>query len=109
MQMSEAQLSAHSGSLAARGFITAAAVWGRLTHQAAIQVARNLALSQSRDADQPAMLTIMFGVGLVLLTYILQIAIVGELVGSFWVCALYLVSLLSGAYWAAFEKHPQRR
>jgi 1-acyl-sn-glycerol-3-phosphate acyltransferase len=108
MQMPEAQSSKHSSSLAARALITAAAIWGRLTHQAAIQVARNLALSQSHDADQPAMLTIMFGVGLVLLTYILQIAIVGVLVGSFWVCALYLVSLLSGAYWAAFEKHPQR-
>src|SRR3954463_5362815 len=40
--------------------ISAAAAWGRLTHQAAIEVARTLALKQSRDADQPAMLTIIF-------------------------------------------------
>jgi hypothetical protein len=46
---------------------------------------------------------------LVLAMYVLQIVIVGALVGSFWVSVLYLASLVSGAYWAAFEKHPQRR
>jgi hypothetical protein len=54
------------------------------------------------------MLTIMFGIGLVLLTYFLQVTVVGVLVRSFWITSLYLVSLLVGAYWAAFEKHPQR-
>jgi 1-acyl-sn-glycerol-3-phosphate acyltransferase len=100
---------ARSESLAGRTLIPVAAMWGRLTHQAPIQVARNIALSRSRDADQPAMLTITFGVGLVLAMYVLQIVVVGTLVGSFWVSVLYLASLVSGAYWAAFEKHPQRR
>jgi 1-acyl-sn-glycerol-3-phosphate acyltransferase len=88
--------------------ISAAAAWGRLTHQAAIEVARTLALKQSRDADQPAMLTIIFGLGLVLLTYVFQVALVGALVKSFWVSALYLASLLGGAYWAAFENRPRQ-
>lgn len=100
---------ARSESFAGRTLIALAAMWGRLTHQVPIQVARNIALSRSRDADQPAMLTITFGLGLVLAMYVLQIVIVGALVGSFWVSILYLASLISGAYWAAFEKHPQHR
>ncbi|HEY4670985.1 MAG TPA: lysophospholipid acyltransferase family protein [Gemmatimonadaceae bacterium] len=91
-----------------RLLITMAAWWGRLTHQPSIQVARSLALRQSRDADQPAMLTIMFATGIVLLAYVLQIVVVGVLVRSFWVSVIYLVSLLGGAYWAAFENQPRR-
>jgi len=87
--------------------VTVAAAWGRLSHELPIRMARTLALRRSSDADQPAMLTMIFGVGLVLLTYVLQIALVGALVRSFWICSLYLASLLIGAYWAAFEKHPQ--
>jgi 1-acyl-sn-glycerol-3-phosphate acyltransferase len=94
-------------SLAKRVLVTIAAAWGRVTHELPIRLARRLALKQSTDADQPAMLTMMFGIGLVLLTYLLQIAVVGTLVRSFWICSLYLLSLLVGAYWAAFEKHPQ--
>jgi len=88
--------------------IAIAATWGRLTHEVPVQMARTLALRRSRDADQPAMLTIIFGLGLVLLAYALQLVVVGTLVRSFWVSAFYLASLLSGAYWAAFEKHPRR-
>lgn len=91
-----------------RALVAAAAWWGRLTHRIPIRFARALALRQSRDADEPAMLTIMFGVGLVLLTYALQVAIVGVLAHSFLLSSAYLASLVSGAYWAAFEKHPQR-
>jgi 1-acyl-sn-glycerol-3-phosphate acyltransferase len=96
------------GSAIPEGLITLAATWGRLTHELPIRIARTLALRRSDDADQPAMLTIMFGIGLVLLTYFLQVTVVGVLVRSFWITSLYLVSLLVGAYWAAFEKHPQR-
>ena len=53
------------------------------------------------------MLTITFGIGLVLLTYVIHLAIVGALVHSFWISFLYLGSLLTGAYWAAFKEHPQ--
>jgi len=98
-----------SRNFVGRMLIALAAMWGRLTHQVPIQLARNIALTRSRDADQPAMLTITFGLGLVLAMYVLQIVVVGTLVGSFWVSVLYLASLVSGAYWAAFEKHPQRR
>lgn len=88
--------------------IAVAASWGRLTHQAPIRAARNIAMKQSTDADQPAMLTIMFGIAFVLVTYAVHLAIVGVLVHSFWITCLYLASLLSGAYWAAFEQHLRR-
>jgi 1-acyl-sn-glycerol-3-phosphate acyltransferase len=88
--------------------ITLAASWGRLTHQFPVRIARSIAVRQSTDADQPAMLTIVFGIGFVLLTYAIHLAIVGMLVHSFWISCLYLAGLLSGAYWAAFERHPRR-
>jgi hypothetical protein len=85
-----------------------AASWGRLTHQLPVRIARNIAVKRSVDADQPAMLTIMFGIGFVLLAYAIQLAILGTLIRSFWLSTLYLASLLGGAYWAAFERHPRR-
>jgi 1-acyl-sn-glycerol-3-phosphate acyltransferase len=85
-----------------------AASWGRLTHQLPVRLARKIAVKRSVDADQPAMLTIMFGIGFVLLTYVIQLTLLGTLVRSFWLSTLYLVSLLAGAYWAAFERHPRR-
>jgi len=88
--------------------IALAASWGRLTHQLPVRVARNIAVKRSTDADQPAMLTIMFGIGFVLLTYAIHLTILGVLVHSFWISLLYLAGLLSGAYWAAFEQHHRR-
>jgi 1-acyl-sn-glycerol-3-phosphate acyltransferase len=84
------------------------ASWGRLTHQLPVRLARRIAVKRSVDADQPAMLTIMFGIGFVLLAYAIQLTILGTLIRSFWLSTLYLVSLLGGAYWAAFERHPRR-
>jgi 1-acyl-sn-glycerol-3-phosphate acyltransferase len=83
--------------------IRSAAWWGRTTHRLPIRIARNLALSRSTDADQPAMLTITFGIGLVLLTYVVHLTIIGVLSHSLVLVTLYLVSLIGGAYWAAFE------
>jgi 1-acyl-sn-glycerol-3-phosphate acyltransferase len=88
--------------------IALAAAWGRFTHELPVRIARHIAVKRSIDADQPAMLTIAFGTGLVLLTYIIHLAIVGALLHSFWISALYLAGLVSGAYWAAFEQHPRR-
>ena len=88
--------------------ITLAASWGRLTHQFPIKLARSIAVQRSTDADQPAMLTIMFGIGFVLLTYVIHLTILGMLVHSFWIGCLYFATLLGGAYWAAFEQHPRR-
>jgi 1-acyl-sn-glycerol-3-phosphate acyltransferase len=88
--------------------IAVAAWWGRLTHQLPVRLARSMAVKRSTDADQPAMFTIMFGVGLVLLTYVIHLTIVGIVIHSFLFGCLYLVGLLSGAYWAAFQQHPRR-
>jgi 1-acyl-sn-glycerol-3-phosphate acyltransferase len=101
------QASENSTTLGERA-ITLAAWWGRLTHQLPVRIARGMAVRRSTDADQPAMYTIMFGIGLVLLTYIVHLTIVGMVVHSFLFSCLYLAGLLSGAYWAAFQQHPRR-
>jgi 1-acyl-sn-glycerol-3-phosphate acyltransferase len=88
--------------------IALAAWWGRLTHEFPVRMARNMAVKRSIDADEPAMCTIMFGVGLVLLTYVVHLTIVGMVVHSFLFACLYLAGLLTGAYWAAFQQHPRR-
>jgi 1-acyl-sn-glycerol-3-phosphate acyltransferase len=89
-------------------FIASAAWWGRLTHQTPVRIARSLAVRRSTNADEPAMLTILFGIGLVLITYVIHLTIVGALGHSIWIDLLYLMGLLTGAYWAAFEPHPRR-
>ena len=91
-----------------RTAISLAAMWGRLTHRLPIRLARQLALRISTDTDQPAMFTMIIGVGLVIATYALHVAVVSVLVHSFWVDSLYLGTLLLGAYWAAFEPHVKR-
>jgi len=53
------------------------------------------------------MLTIVFGLVLVLLSYLLQGVILYLAFGPIW-ALLYLVSLPIGAYWAAFKDHPDR-
>jgi 1-acyl-sn-glycerol-3-phosphate acyltransferase len=88
--------------------IALAAWWGRLTHQTPVRIARSMAVRRSTNADEPAMLTILFGIGLVLLTYIIHLTVVGALTHSIWIGFIYLVGLLTGAYWAAFERHPRR-
>ena len=89
-------------------FIAFAAWWGRLTHRTPIRLARTIALKRSTNADEPAMLTILFGIGLVLVTYAVHLTVVGALAHSVWVGGIYLMGLLVGAYWAAFEPHPRR-
>ena len=88
--------------------IASAAWWGRLTHQTPVRIARSMAVRRSTNADEPAMLTILFGIGLVLVTYIIHLTIVGALGHSILLDCIYLVGLLTGAYWAAFEPHPRR-
>lgn len=88
--------------------ISLAAWWGRFTHETPVRIARNMAVSRSTNADEPAMLTILFGLGLVLITYVAHLTIVGVLTHSVWINLLYLLGLLTGAYWAAFEQHPRR-
>jgi 1-acyl-sn-glycerol-3-phosphate acyltransferase len=90
------------------GAITLAAFWGRLTHRLPVRIARSMAVRRSTDAGEPAMLTILFGIGLVLVTYAVHLTIVGMVVHSFLFGCLYLAGLLVGAYWAAFQHHPRR-
>ena len=91
-----------------RLLIAFAAWWGRVTHRLPVKLARAIAVRCSTDADQPAMLTITLGIGLVLLSYLIHLVIIGVLIHSFWISCLYLAGLLSSAYWAAFERHPRR-
>ncbi|MEA2764996.1 MAG: glycerol-3-phosphate O-acyltransferase / dihydroxyacetone phosphate acyltransferase [Gemmatimonadaceae bacterium] len=88
--------------------IALAAWWGRLTHRLPVRIARHMAVRRSTDAGEPAMFTILFGIGLVLITYVIHLTIVGMVVHSLLFDCLYLAGLLSGAYWAAFQQHPRR-
>lgn len=88
-----------------RAAIDVAATWGRLTHRLPIQLARRLATRISTDPDQPAMFTIVIGLGLVLATYAIYLAAVGTLTHSLYISLFCLVSLVIGAHWAAFEPH----
>src|SRR5689334_9028314 len=85
--------------------IRTAAWWGRLTHRLPIRIARRWALKMSTDPDEPAMFTIVLGVGLVLATYAIHFTLVDFLTHSFWIALAYLGALLVGAHWAAFEPH----
>ncbi|MBA3644738.1 MAG: 1-acyl-sn-glycerol-3-phosphate acyltransferase [Gemmatimonadaceae bacterium] len=85
--------------------VRAASWWGRTTHEIPIRYARSLALSRSQSADEPAMLTMLFGIGLILASYAIHVALVGLLTRSALVTGLYLATLITGAYWTAFEGH----
>lgn len=78
--------------------------WGELTHRYIINYARDLALKQSRTPDEPAMLTIVYSLLLILTSYAAQFAIVSALLNPWW-AALYVATLPFGAYWAAFKNH----
>ncbi|HJQ11295.1 MAG TPA: lysophospholipid acyltransferase family protein [Gemmatimonadaceae bacterium] len=100
-------------SLVSRSWVTDTAIalaawWGRFTHRLPIRIARKIAVRMSTDPDEPAMFTIVIGVGLVLATYAIHLAVVGSMSHSFWTVSLYLIALLTGAHWAAFEPHVKR-
>lgn len=86
-------------------FIRAASWWGRTTHEIPIRYARAIAVTRSTDADEPAMLTMLFGISLVVASYAIHIAVVGLLTRSVLFSLLYLATLITGAYWTAFEAH----
>jgi 1-acyl-sn-glycerol-3-phosphate acyltransferase len=88
--------------------ISLTARWGDLTHQLPIRIARNMAVRRSTEADQPAMLTILFGISLVILAYAIQVIVVGFLLRSVFIAGLYLLTLLCGAYCAAFRRYDRR-
>lgn len=80
--------------------------WGELTHRYIINYARDLAVERSRTPDEPAMLTIIFSLVLILVSYAVQFAVVTALLNPWW-AALYVATLPIGAYWAAFREHPR--
>ncbi|MDQ3995919.1 MAG: lysophospholipid acyltransferase family protein [Gemmatimonadota bacterium] len=77
------------GLLAAAGPI---ALWGRLNHWIPFRLARALGERDMTSRDQPAMRTILAGLVLVLLFYVLATAVVARLAGGL-TAAVYLVSL----------------
>jgi 1-acyl-sn-glycerol-3-phosphate acyltransferase len=82
------------------------AAWGELTHRYVINLARDAAVNRSRNPDDPAMLTIIFALIFILLSYAVQFTIVALLANRWW-AGLYVATLPVGAYWAAFRNHPQ--
>jgi 1-acyl-sn-glycerol-3-phosphate acyltransferase len=80
------------------------AAWGELTHRYIINIARDIAVRRSQTPDDPAMLTIIVCLILILLSYVIQFAVVSMLFGPWWASA-YISSLAVGAYWAAYVNH----
>lgn len=68
------------------------AAWGRVNHWIPFRLARRLALRNVTARDQPAMRTIVAGLGTVLAAYVVQAALAWWLVGG-WVALAYLVTL----------------
>lgn len=86
-----------------RGFL---AMWGEWVHKVPIQAARNMAIRKGGDEDQPAMLTIVYGIGLVVLYYAV-LGILAGVVGGLPLAVVLILALGTGAYWAAFNNHPR--
>jgi len=80
------------------------AAWGELTHRWVINYARDFAVARSRNPDDPAMLTIVFALVLILLSYAAQFVVVSFLLNPLW-AAIYVATLPLGAYWAAYSGH----
>jgi hypothetical protein len=74
------------------------ALWGRANHWLPVRIARWLAVRRSRTPDEPAMITIVAGLVLVLTFYSAQTIFVGWMFG--WIVALaYAISLPISATW----------
>lgn len=74
------------------------AAWGRVNHFLPFTLATWLGLKTSTSRSQPAMHTIVLGVLLVPLFYVLQTALVWRLTGAWW-ALLYAASLIPSASW----------
>ncbi|HEU4631792.1 MAG TPA: 1-acyl-sn-glycerol-3-phosphate acyltransferase [Gemmatimonadaceae bacterium] len=68
------------------------ALWGAVNHFLPLRLAWTLGRRSSRNPDDPAMRTIVAGVALTLLAYLLQGAVVWWLAGPWW-ALLYLATL----------------
>lgn len=72
--------------------------WGRLNHWIPLRLAESIARRQSKSPEDPAMYTLVVGLGLVVSAYVLQTSIMWWLAGPVW-ALLYLVSLPMAATW----------
>lgn len=68
------------------------ALWGRVNHWLPFRLARRIALHDVSSRDQPAMRTIVAGLGLVLASYAVQAGAVWFFTSG-WMAAAYLVTL----------------
>ena len=68
------------------------ALWGRINHELPLRLARAIAARSVESAADPAMRTIVAGLGLILLAYAAQGIVVGMLFGTV-TAVIYLVSL----------------
>lgn len=105
-----ARFAVREASLAA--FLTPIAWWGRLTHFVPLRIARWLAVRNARNRDEPAMNTIVIGLGLVLASYAVQTALVWWLVSAKW-AIVFLATLVPSAssdlrYGDRVERRTQR-
>jgi 1-acyl-sn-glycerol-3-phosphate acyltransferase len=86
--------------------VSPVAAWGELTHRYIINFARDLAVARSRNPDDPAMLTIVFSLVLILASYVVQFSLLALLVGPI-LASLFIATLPVSAYWAAHKAHPR--
>lgn len=89
-----------------RSLLKIVAIWGEWVHRFPIQAARNMAIKKGGDADQPAMLTIVYGLGIIALYYLL-VGIVAGFVGGLPLALVMILAFGTGAYWAAFKDRPR--
>ena len=95
----------HLPTIRRNGVVRLAAWWGTIMHRLPIRLARRQALRVSTDLGEPAMFTMTFGFGAIILSYVVEVTIAALLFG--WtVSLLLLISLIAGAYWAAYANHP---
>lgn len=77
--------------------------WGNFIHRVPLEMARSKALKLSKNPDEPAMHTIIYGIWFVLAADLLQVALVKLLFG--WkIAMLYGATLPVGAYFAAYAR-----
>ena len=74
------------------------ALWGRVNHWIPLTLARWIARRQSKSPEDPAMYTLVVGLALVIIAYVVQTAIVARFFGGWW-ATVYLLSLPLAATW----------
>lgn len=89
-----------------RALLRVVAAWGEWVHRFPIEAARKMAVRKGGDQDQPAMLTIVYGLGIIAIYYSI-IGIVAGLIGGFPFALVLILAFGTGAYWAAFKDRPR--